>query len=176
MKLKDIDLPKELKSLLRSSARPDDFHTSLENIFDNWHIQTDFEEYKFSDPFELFLAAIFLEESPPLLPSHVKKAVGSTLKQAITESSDKKYTMESLYVFPPKPSRKKGDRYRRSIIYSVGRLIRVEGWNRQSAYQKIAEQNHKSPDTIRRIYERHVIESTKKFNKPKEYYYGKIKE
>lgn len=173
MDFEEIELPLLLKTALHTSSRPDDLYTSIENHYRNWQSQSHIQEYKFESEFDLWLASIFLENSAYLLPSNIIRALGSTIINSMNEAASKKYSLESLFIVPPKAGRKKEDHS--ATIHTLMRGIIVNKRDRDEVYAEAAKERNKSIDTIRRIYERFVQEKVKKSSKPREYYYGKIK-
>ena len=173
MDFEEIELPLLLKTALHTSSRPDDLHTSIENHYRNWQSQSHIQEYKFQSEFDLWLAAIFLESSAYQLPNNIIRALGSTIISSMNEADSKKYSLETLFIAPPKAGRKKEDHS--ATIHTVMREIIVSKRDRNEVYAEVAKARNKSTDTIRRIYERFVQERVEKNSKPREYYYGKMK-
>ncbi|WP_231890967.1 hypothetical protein, partial [Methylomonas koyamae] len=70
-------------------------------------------------------------------------------------------SLDCLHIKPPKPGRKdnRGEAFTR--FREVRRLVQ-EGKNHTEAYRIVAEKHHKSPDTIRRDYERKIKKAGKR--------------
>jgi len=129
-----------------------------EDLIRKWSVQNK-DEIKF-DSFQIILATLLLKDD--LLPAPARAAFADAVWDATSEAIKKKYTLKSLHVYPPKPGRKKMASSRLwFIVFSVNGIIR-SGKTATQAYQEMADECFRSPDTIRRIYERHNKKSKKR--------------
>lgn len=137
----------------------DDWLPYAEDLTRVWSTQK-IGEVEFHSTFEIILAAYLLEDD--LLPASARAAFAALMLQTIHGTSINKLRVKCLYVSPNQPGRKKSatGAYLRSR--QVKALIQ-EGKTKSEAYAVIAKEIFKSPDTVRREYERFV---TKVF-KPK---------
>ena len=138
----------------------DDWLPYADDLVHKWASQS-CDEVKFGTTFEIILAAFLLEDD--LLPASAKAAFAKVMLEAINEAGINKLSIKCLHIHPPKPGRKenRGETYFR--FHEVKTLIQ-EGKAATEAYRVVAEKHFKSPDTIRRDYERIV----KKMRKRKE--------
>lgn len=129
-----------------------------EDLMRKWSSQNN-EEVEFRDTFEIILAAYLLKDD--LLPASARAAFAKVILESINEATNKKLLLKCLHIRPPKPGRKEN----RSEIFfrfqEVKTLIR-EGKTATEAYKVVAEKHFKSPDTIRRDYERIVQKGRKR--------------
>ena len=140
----------------------DDWLTYAETLVKQWAKQSSLE-VKFEGVFELYLAALLLKDD--LLPASARMVLGELMLKAINEASNKKLTIESLGIHPPKPGRHKITPHTLGyIIHSVSGIIR-SGETATEAYKVVSEKLCKTPDTIRRIYEREMKRMPGEFNK-----------
>jgi len=127
----------------------DDWLPYAEDLVKKWEKQSS-DEIKFTRTFEIIIASFLLMDD--LLPLTAKKAFANLTLDVISEVDKKKLTMESLCIHAPPPGRKKDSSFP-VRIREVKELI-AKGHSKQEAYELVASQYHKSPDTIRRAYER----------------------
>lgn len=138
----------------------DEWLPYAEDLIRQWSVQRK-DEIKY-DSFQIRLAALLLKDD--LLPAPARAAFADAVWEAMNDAIDKKYTLKSLRIHPPKAGRKRMARGHLSfIMYSVRNAIR-SGKTASQAYQEVADRCYKSPDTIRRVYER----QNKKSQKPGE--------
>lgn len=138
----------------------DDWLPYAEDLVRKWSVQSK-DEIKF-DPFQIILATLLLKDD--LLPATARAAFADAVWEAMNEADKKKYTLKSLHIYPPNAGMKKMPPHKLGfIMISVSQIIR-SGKTATQAYQEVAEKCFKSPDTIRRIFERHK----KKRQKPGE--------
>lgn len=118
-------------------------------------------EIKFKSTFEITIASFLLMDD--LLPLAAKKAFAKVTLDVMSEARKKKLTLKSLYIDPPPPGRKKD---RASLFIRMHEVIQLieEGRQKQEAYNLVATQYHKSPDTVRRDYERYIKRRRKRGN------------
>jgi hypothetical protein len=88
-----------------------------------------------------------------LLPPAARKAFAGLTIETITEIENKKVAIECLHITPPTPGRKEDRRARGHILMGVHYLLET-GLSKTEAYEAVAAQHFKSPNTIRRMYER----------------------
>lgn len=129
----------------------DDWLPYAEDLVRSWTNQSA-EEIKFRSRFEIVIASFLLMDD--LLPLAAKKAFAALTLDVISEADKKKLTIESLRIHPPPPGRKRDKRAIFSRNWAVIELLE-KGHQKQEAYEMVANQFHKSPDTIRRDYERY---------------------
>lgn len=86
------------------------------------------------------------------------RLMGELLERVIEEAVEAKAEIPALGIKNPKrgrPSDKKTrEWYRGYLLHKIKELTEMKGMNLTEAYKNIAEERHKSPDTIRRDYER----------------------
>jgi len=135
----------------------DDWLPYAEDLIRKWSVQNK-DEIKF-DSFQIALATLLLKDD--LLPAPARAAFADAVWEAMNDAFEKKYTLKSLHIHPPKSGMKKMTRHRLGfIIHSVSGIIR-SGKNATQAYQEVADKCFVSPDTIRRVYEREKKRSQK---------------
>ncbi len=127
-----------------------DWLSYAEDLVRKWSVQNK-DEIKF-DSFQITLAVLLLKDD--LLPASAREAFADAVWEAMNDAFEKKYTLKSLHIHPPKSGMKKMTPARLGfIIHSVSGIIR-SGKNTTQAYQEVADKCFVSPDTIRRVYER----------------------
>lgn len=129
----------------------DDWLPYAEDLVREWADQSS-DKIKFSTEFQIRIASFLLMDD--LLPLPAKKAFGELMLDAMFEAVDKKLTIQCLHIHPPPPGRKKD----KQAIFSRNRAVielLEKGHQKQEAYEVVANQFHKSQDTIRRDYERY---------------------
>lgn len=128
----------------------DDWLPHAEYLIGEWSIQNS-DTVEFKNTREIIIAGWLLEDD--LLPASARAAFARLMLKTINEADDKKIRLDCLHIKPPKPGRKenRGEAFTR--IRAV-RLLIQEGISYTEAYGIVAEKHHKSPDTIRRDYER----------------------
>jgi hypothetical protein len=138
----------------------DDWLPYAEELVRKWSAQNS-DEVKFPNTFDIILAAFLLKDD--LLPASARVAFAKLMLETVDEATSNKLRIISLDIYPPKPGRKKnrGETYFR--LGEVKALIQ-KGKTATDAYKLVAEKHFKSPETIRREYERFV----KKMGKLKE--------
>jgi len=139
----------------------DDWLPYAEDLIREWSKQTA-EEVKFRFQFEIDLAALLLIDN--LLPPAARTAFAKLMIAVMNEAVDKKLSLASLHIKPQKPGRK------RDITQTFIRFHEVKdhvqaGMALTEAYLAVVEKYHKSPDTIRRDYERSVRKMSEKHKK-----------
>ena len=130
----------------------DDWLPFAEDLVNSWANQSS-DEIKFQSTFEIILASYLLMDD--LLPQAAKKAFANLTLDVISDADDQKLTLKSLFIHPPPPGRKRDKISYFIRMHEVIKLIK-EGHKNQSAYDLVATEHHKSPDTIRRDYERYI--------------------
>ena len=136
----------------------DDWLPYAEDLIRKWSVQNK-DEIKF-DSFQIALAALLLKDD--LLPAPARTAFADAVWEAMNDAFEKKYTLKSLHIHPPKSGMKKMTPERLGfIIHSVSGIIR-SGKNSTQAYQEVADKCFVSPYTIRRVYERQKKKNQKR--------------
>lgn len=136
----------------------DDWLPYAEDLVREWSVRNR-DEIKF-DSFQIILAALLLKDD--LLPAPARAAFADAVWAAMNDAFEKKYTLKSLHIYPPKSGMKRMTlNHLGFIMHSVGGIIR-SGKNATQAYQEVADKCFVSPDTIRRIYERQKKKSQKR--------------
>lgn len=128
----------------------DDWLPQAENLVQEWSSKNS-DEVTFRGTFEIILAALLLEDD--LLPASARVAFAKRMLSTINEAESNQLRLESLYIHPPKPGRKKSDTEFVVRFHEIRKLT-YEGISLTEAYKAVAEKYFKSPDTIRREYER----------------------
>lgn len=139
-----------LKRYAFAIGEHDDVFTEAEELILKWGRHPD-SAVEFKSIGEIYYATLLLEDG--LLPIAAKKALSKTMRKAINEAYENKLRIKCLYISPPKRGRKEN---RTAIIIKcreVSGLIKG-GMTASKAYEVVAEKHSKSPDTIRRDYER----------------------
>jgi hypothetical protein len=140
----------------------DDWLPYAEELVRKWAKQSSLE-IKFKGVFELYLAVLLLKDD--LLPASARMVLGELMLKTIIEAMDKKLTIESLGIHPPKSGRRKiNPQTLGYIMHKVSRIIR-SGKTATEAYKVVSEELCKTPDTIRRIYEREMKRKPGEINK-----------
>ncbi|MDI1310070.1 MAG: hypothetical protein PSV17_11680 [Methylotenera sp.] len=130
----------------------DDWLPFAEDLVNSWANQSS-DEIKFQSTFEIILASYLLMDD--LLPQAAKKAFAKITLDVISEAAEKKVTLNSMSLHAPPPGRKQDKISYFIRMREVINLIK-EGYKNQAAYELVATKHHKSPDTIRRDYERNI--------------------
>lgn len=136
----------------------DDWLPYAESLIQKWSIQ-DKSEVEIQAGFELVIAAFLAQDN--LLPASASKAFATAVLSQIAEADANAAIVKRL-LDPKKPGRKKTSKqetFRR--MWAVSNLIR-EGMTASAAYEEVAEKHCKSPDTIRREYERALKKRSKR--------------
>lgn len=128
----------------------DDWLCYAEDLIEQWASQSE-NEIKFKTTFEIILASLLLMDD--LLPQAARKAFAGLTLETITEIKNKKVAIECLHITPPPPGRKEDLHAKGQILFGVRSLLKT-GLSKTEAYEVVAAQHFKSPDTIRRMYER----------------------
>jgi hypothetical protein len=136
----------------------DDWLPYAEDLVREWSTQNS-DEVKFGTTFEIILAAFLLEDD--LLPASAKAAFAKVMLEAINEAGINKLSIKCLHIRPPKPGRKENRTATFIKCHEVTALIQ-KGMTATEAYKVVAEKHFKSPDTIRRDYERIVKRMSKR--------------
>ncbi|WP_434516687.1 hypothetical protein AB6Q56_08880 [Dechloromonas sp. ARDL1] len=135
-----------------AADRLDDWLGNAEFMIGEWSAQSS-EGVEFKSTWEIILAGLLLEDD--LLPAPARVAFAKVMLQTIGEANANKIRVNSLHIEPPKPGRKE-DRQQMGIrLRKVAGLIK-EGMPATEAYKIVAEEHCKSPETIRRDYERAI--------------------
>lgn len=134
----------------------DDWLPYAEDLVHQWSSQNA-NEVKLSG-FDLVIASMLLEDD--LLPTSARVAFSKLMLEVVHEAEDKKLTLKCLDIHPPKPGRKENRNETGNRLIAVYALIE-EGMSTTQAYKVVAEEHFKSPDTIRREFERHLSKRRK---------------
>ncbi len=133
----------------------DDWLPYAEDLIRKWSAQNK-DEVGFQNTLEIIIASLLLEDD--LLPASARAAFAKVMLEVIGEASINKLRLKCLHIHPPKPGRKK----RRAETFIKFREVKTliqEGKTATEAYDVVAARHFKSPDTIRRNYERIVKKS-----------------
>lgn len=136
----------------------DDWLPFAEDLIEKWSSQSE-KEIEFRDTFEIILAAYLLKDD--LLPASARMAFAELLLKTIDEVGSKKLLLEGLHIYPPKPGRKE-DRHDQFIRFHEVKTLIQAGKAATEAYKEVAKKHSKSPDTIRRAYERIIKKKGKR--------------
>lgn len=136
----------------------DDFLPYAEDLVREWSVQ-DSKEVRFQGTFDIILAALLLEDD--LLPVSARVAFSKLMLETIDEAGSNKLSIKCLHIHPPKPGRKE-NRTEAFIKFHEVRTLIQEGKTATEAYKVVAEKHFKSPNTIRRDYERMVKNARKR--------------
>ena len=128
----------------------EDWLCYAEDLIEKWASQSR-DEVKFKTTFEIILASLLLMDN--LLPPSARKAFAHLTLETIMQIEDKKVAIECLHITSPTPGRKEDRRTKGLILMGVHSLLRT-GLSKTEAYEAVAAQHFKSPDTIRRMCER----------------------
>lgn len=133
-----------------------DWLPHAEYLISKWSNQDNSGEVVFNTTWEIIIAAWLLADD--LLPAPAKTAFAKLMLHTVSEAENKKIRLDCLHIKPPKPGRKE-DRDEAYTRFRAVRLLIQEGKSHTEAYRIVAEKHHKSPDTIRREYERRIKKS-----------------
>ncbi|QSR35241.1 hypothetical protein CFI10_09575 [Marinobacterium iners] len=150
----------QIRKIALSQSDMDDLLIFAEDRLNSWQETESTVEFKDSD--EIAIACLLLEDG--LLPDKAVKALANTVLKALSECREKRLAVESLKIQPPKPGRKEDRANKGRLLFSTSKLIR-QGIPKQQAYDIVAKQLHKSPDTVRRTYERAIKSRVKSTGK-----------
>ena len=138
----------------------DDWLPYAEDLIEKWANQN-IGAVQFLSTFEIILASLLLEDD--LLPAPARVAFAEVMIEIIVEARSAKLNIKCLRIEPSKPGRKE-NRAETFIRFREVKYLIQEGTAVSQAYKVVAEKHFKSPETIRRDYERLV----KKMSKSKE--------
>lgn len=125
-----------------------------EDLIAKWSRQES-DEIQFNGTFEIILASFLLMDD--LLPPQARIAYAQFTLDVISAAPKRKVSAR-------RPGRRKGSRAEKGHrLFSVKGYIE-SGLTKQQAYQKVADEIHKSPDTIRREFERALKQSKQNRN------------
>lgn len=136
----------------------DDWLPHAEDLIRKWSSQNN-QEVGFESTFEIIIATYLLIDD--LLPASARVAFAKVMLESINEATNKKLPLKCLHISPPKPGRKENRSEIFSRFHEVKTLIR-DGKTATEAYKVVAKKRYKSPDTIRRDYERIVRKGRKR--------------
>lgn len=136
----------------------DDWLPYAEDLIRKWSTQS-YKDVKFQTTFEIIIAALLLKDD--LLPASARTAFAEVMLITISEASENKLHIAPLHIHPPKPGRKKNLTEIFIRCREVKDLLQ-QGITATEAYKVTAEKHFKSPDTIRREYERMVLKRVSK--------------
>lgn len=136
----------------------DDWLPYAEDLINKWSNQSS-DQIEYSSAFQISLAALLLKDN--LLPASARSAFADLMLKAMYEADRDKQRIKCLHIEPPKPGRKNNRDEIAARYFEVHSLIE-DGMACSDAYSKVAEKYFKSPDTVRRDYERLIKRSRKK--------------
>jgi hypothetical protein len=115
---------------------------------------SDSEIIKFDSSSQIYFASVLLKDN--VLPHRLSFALADTLLNTLSELDSKKYTVESLFLTPPKAGRKKGSGVKESSVMWAYHRLKKGAKSKKDIYSELANDLHVSDDTIRRIVERNM--------------------
>ncbi len=127
----------------------DDWLLYAEDLVKQWSIEKD---VVFKDTFQIIIASYLLMDD--LLPSSARISFSQLMLDTISESIDKKIAMKQLMINKPNRGRKKRSRADEFIILHDVCTYLKQGSSKTNAYSLVSKKHFKSPDTIRRMFER----------------------
>ena len=131
----------------------DDWLPYAEDLIEEWAGQNE-NQVRFMNPFAIILASYLLMDD--LLPASARKAFAKLVLDAFDQSKEAKGDLTIRKKHKARPGRKKDAmRANGSRLLKVKQLIK-EGHKITDAYDLVAKELHKSPDTVRRDYERAI--------------------
>ncbi len=136
----------------------DDWLPYAEDLIRKWSTQNN-DEVEFQSTFEIIIAAFLLMDG--LLPASAGAAFAKVMLGTIDEADNNKLRLKCLHIRPPKPGRKENRTATFIKCREVMALIQ-KGVTATEAYKVVAEKHFKSPDTIRREYERIILKERKR--------------
>lgn len=108
---------------------------------------------KFTCTDDIYFASVLQKDN--LLPNKLSAALAETFISTMSEVQNKKYSVDTLFMKPPKSGRKKGSGVSQwSVMHRYYQQIKLNPKKTQ-AYSTIAKDMNVSKDTIRRIVERY---------------------
>lgn len=134
------------------------FTLNLSGLYEQIQIESNPIHYK--TELELFLSLKLLEDQ--LLPAELYKPLSIHIQNGLNEISQKKYTVNGLFIKPPKPGRKKGSGVNEHIVIREYLKERGNYNTKKQTYEQIAERHFVSLETVRRIVERYNTRRRKK--------------
>lgn len=135
----------------------DDWLPYAEELVTKWGSQSE-DSIVFPTTWEIIVAALLLQDN--LLPASARAAFAKLMLKTLHEADESKLTINCLHVRPPKPGRKENRTALFIRMHEVRELLQ-QGKTATDAYHIVAEKHFRSPDTIRRDYERHVLKRKK---------------
>ena len=143
--------------------RVDDWLPVAEELVEKWSAQSQ-DEIKFESTFHIILASMLLHDN--LLPDSARKAFADLTLDIIDEAGEKDLQIDALQISPPARGRKKNQseiiRRSRDVLDHV-----EKGKSKTEAYELVGKKYSKSPETIRRDFERLQKERLKLLNRGK---------
>ena len=133
-----------------ASGKPDDWLDKAEELIEEWASCSE-DEVQFHTTSDITIASLLLVDD--LLPPPARKAFARLTLETIRETTHKKVAVECLRIKPPSPGRKDNEAQRLHIKIRVMNLVR-SGLSKTEAYEIVAAELCKAPDTIRRAWER----------------------
>jgi len=109
------------------------------------------EDVTFQNHDQILKACFLLDEG--LLPKSAWSAFANVVMDTVVEAQDKKLTIKSLDLKPPRRGRTSDPKLQGYMVLKTKELIE-SGSSANEAYAQLAKELHKSPDTVRRTYER----------------------
>ncbi len=137
---------------------PHDSFAEIESFMDEWS-KSDPDEnelYKFN----IRLAAMLLIDG--ILPTKAGVVLGNKILAAMDEIIEKKQSVKALGIEKKTRGRPPKEQSIHYIYHEVGMRIK-DGMSKTSAYKEVADQENKSPETIRRIFEREKKKRIERF-------------
>lgn len=169
-----------LRSLEPEGAAPLQFRNPIVNFADTYNYARDkndagegwaehvltkltyaetLEDLRDFSPGDWYVCALLLQSNLPV----PRIIIGKLIEKLVTELTEAKVDVPVLGIEKPRRGRPSSSRARQQyLLYladKVRTLIAKQGMTASAAYEAIAKERHKSPDTIRRDYERLIASS-----------------
>lgn len=108
--------------------------------------------------FDNYCLKLFLEDGLLEKPENVLFAYIDLLEKISKECSNKKTYLDSLGQEAPNSGAKKNKHLKATMLFSTKKYLN-EGISKGGAYEMVAKEVNRSPDTVRRTYERAIKRS-----------------
>lgn len=121
------------------------------------HAET-LEDLRSFTPGDWYICALLLQSNLPV----PRRIIGQLIEKLVTELTETKIDVPALGIKKPRRGRPASSMDRRRYLFHLMHEVRTlttdQGMTVSAAYEAIAERRHKSPDTIRRDYERFMAD------------------
>lgn len=143
-----------------AAGQLDDWLPYAEELIRKWASQES-DEVEFSSTWEVLIAISALKDD--LLPASARVAISELMNKVIDEARTKNIRLDCLHIAPAKPGRK-SDRIQVFWRFNEVKELLRQGSTTAEAYEIVARKYFKSPDTIRREFERSKKKNQKNAN------------